>query len=160
MRYLEPRTALEREELQAFVQNRVVDPDPMTKPRPQEIAVGIRRLISVSRRHWPYLPGDLAVLGQWTDACSSALVCLQKETAQLMLWMEGILLAERVYLYGLWYEVSNLSPYAARQHGGYWSGCVSIKLRCSSSDINIDIDGRSIRVPPMAHWYVRPETIS
>lgn len=155
-RYFRPRVDLERERLQGRLfklLNRMGRaPGGASLPK---ITSLIDSLVGRSRRHWPQLPDRFGVLSHVTAGGCSALVCIDVDTSETWIWLEGVLCSGRQRLFGSWLQEAALGGHHAFIHGNRWCAALPIEnVSFEDGRIRLNSDP-TILIPRMQVEYFR-----
>jgi hypothetical protein len=93
-----------------------------TLVEPALIEESVNAIISRNRRHWPTVPRDLMVLAQSSGAFSHILHCVNPETKEGFLWLESVLVEDRVWMLDKWVATSTLQEHFHTRRGSWWAG--------------------------------------
>jgi hypothetical protein len=157
-RYLMPRDALDREQLQQRI-NRALSAKG-TQCVPRLVREIIRTTVSLSHRHWPRLAEDLRVQAHVAYEGSSALQCIELRNDQPALWLEGIRSEGVFWFFGSPFTSQDAKDLGVRSDGAYWTVLIPMS--------RVDVDARLghalklrsclIQIPAMQVVYVQPHT--
>lgn len=151
VRYAMPRSSLFREELQRELLQLL---QCLEKKEGRALAVAncIDEAVGLGRRHWRHLPDGLTVHSHVFVRGSSALLC-SDAAKQTGLWIEGIVDAHQVRLFGETLDLEELGHWNIR--GRYAS--VFLPGRLSSEGGAFEsVGAKAIRLPPMQITYPDP----
>lgn len=153
-RYLKPRKLLYRQELKRWIDDNLINGGIPREHHVQVITDAIRFHVSASRRHWPMLPNDLAVLGQVCHLHCSALYCIDLFKAETCLWIEGIRIGDVSRFFGT--EVPTallLSSSDSKCMGPKVGVRVPVDATCDGRCVDVRIADKQVHVPSMDLMY-------
>jgi hypothetical protein len=122
-RYLMPRKALYRENLKTCIEQLLSAHDQHDE-LPERVGELIRTVVASSRRHWPTLPPDLAVLAQVSYEGSSALLCDEFPRRRRVYWLEGLCVRDKWVFFDSDLPINRSNAIDARSADGYWTAQV------------------------------------
>jgi hypothetical protein len=159
-RYLMPRFALDREQLQQRINRALSAKGTQSKCLSSLVGEIIRTTVSLGRRHWPRSPGDLRVQAHVAYEGSSALQCIELRNDQPALWLEGIRSKGIFWLFGSSFTAEDARDLGVRCDGTYWTALIPMSRGDvdSRSEYALTLQSCSIQIPPMQVVYAQPHT--
>jgi hypothetical protein len=158
VRYLMPRDGIDREALKSQIILAISTNNNAPKPNPDVIRDLIQRATGKGRRHWSRLSRELIVKAHVSYEGSSALQCIELQTDEGILWLEGIRADGRFCLFDSYFTLKDADELGTRGDGIYWTA--QIPLSRVDADVNgggtVKLRDCSIRIPAMQITYAHP----
>jgi hypothetical protein len=107
----------------------------------------ISGLIARNRRNWPFVPRNFIVLAQASSPRGSVLYCVDPESDEYFLWIEGVLLSERIWCIDRWLNRSLVDRYEYNQRGNWWFGLFPASAEAPEailSDLRLSIPDNAV----------------
>lgn len=148
-RLLPVRLEIIRESLTIALNALIAQRDADGDYRAGAIEHAVHGIIARSRRHWPMVPRNMAVLAQFSSPRCAVLYCVDPATEERFIWVEAALLNDRVWLLDRWLERAVVEPCCYRYESRRWCGL----FPASAAAPIATLPGMELRMPDSAIWF-------